>query len=65
MCKKGQQMLMKSIIKIRASWEPETTANNLSLIRQAREKRQESVNWADEMEKALREKASQVNKANK
>jgi len=32
------------------------------IIRQAREKRQESVNWADEIEKVLRHKALQVNK---
>ena len=32
-------MLTKSIVKIRASWEPETTENNLSLIRQGVERR--------------------------
>lgn len=60
--KKARQMLSKSIIKSRVSWEPETTANNLSLIGQARERRQESIKWANEMEQILRQRASQVRK---
>lgn len=36
--KKAQQMLSKSAVKIKAAWEPETTANNSSLTCQARDK---------------------------
>lgn len=56
---------LRNLIKIRVSWEPETTANNLSLIHQAGEKRQESVKRANEIEKALRHKTSQVSKTDK
>ena len=38
---------------VRESWEPETTARNLRLIREARERRSEPVSWAVEIEEAL------------
>ena len=38
---------------VRESWEPETTARNLRLIREARERRSERVSWAVEIEEAL------------
>jgi hypothetical protein len=38
---------------VRESWEPETTARNLRLIREARERRSERVRWAVEIEEAL------------
>jgi tetratricopeptide (TPR) repeat protein len=38
---------------IREPWEPETTVRNLRLIREARERRQESVPWAQEVEHVL------------
>jgi hypothetical protein len=37
----------------RPMWEPETTARNLRLIREARERRSEPVSWAVEVEEAL------------
>ena len=42
-----------SLASIREVWEPETTARNLKLIREAREKRNEKIQWADEIEKEL------------
>ena len=38
---------------VRESWEPETTANNLALIRKARAEHGETVAWADELEAEL------------
>jgi hypothetical protein len=38
---------------VREPWEPESTANNLSLIREARAGRGETIEWADEIERAL------------
>ena len=46
-----------SLASIREVWEPETTARNLKLIREVREKRNEKINWADEIEKELKRKA--------
>jgi hypothetical protein len=42
---------------VRESWEPETTANNLSLIRRARERRGEDASWIGEIEAELSAKA--------
>jgi MAP3K TRAFs-binding domain len=38
---------------VRAPWEPESTAFNLSLIRESRAERGETVGWADELEREL------------
>lgn len=38
---------------VREPWEPESTANNLRLIREARAERGEQVPWADEIEGQL------------
>jgi hypothetical protein len=38
---------------VRETWEPETTANNLRLIREARGSRGETLDWADELEREL------------
>jgi hypothetical protein len=38
---------------MREKWEPETTARNLRLIREARAKRGEAVPWAYAIESAL------------
>ena len=45
--------LVDSLSAIREIWEPETTVRNLRLIREAREKRNEKIKWADEVEKEL------------
>ena len=46
-----------ALASIREVWEPETTARNLKLIREAREKRNEKIQWADEIEKELIKRA--------
>ena len=45
--------LRRALAAVRESWEPETTACNLRLIREARERRGEAVPWAAEVEQAL------------
>ncbi len=42
-----------ALAAVRESWEPETTARNLRLIRAARAARQEALPWAAEIEAAL------------
>jgi MAP3K TRAFs-binding domain len=43
----------ETIAAVRERWEPETTARNLRLIREARERRQKTVPWATVIEEAL------------
>jgi hypothetical protein len=38
---------------VREAWEPESTAYNLSLIRESRVVRGEEIEWADELEQEL------------
>lgn len=45
--------LADALAAIREQWEPGTTARNLRLIREARERRGEPVAWALEVERAL------------
>jgi tetratricopeptide (TPR) repeat protein len=42
---------------VRESWEPESTAHNLSLIRRSRAEVGETVSWADEIERELQDAA--------
>jgi len=42
---------------VRESWEPETTARNLRLIREARERRHDVVPWTEALERALERRA--------
>jgi hypothetical protein len=49
--------LAKAVAAIREHWEPETTARNLRLIREARDKRGEELSWAIEIEKELDRKS--------
>ena len=42
-----------STAAIREPWEPESTANNLKLIREARERRSDVVPWAEVIETEL------------
>jgi tetratricopeptide (TPR) repeat protein len=42
-----------ALAAVRESWEPETTARNLRLIREAQERRGEAMPWAEEVENAL------------
>lgn len=46
-----------ALAAVRESWEPETTARNLRLIREARERRGEAVGWAATIEQELAERA--------
>lgn len=51
---KGVQALGHSLARVRESWEPETTARNLRLIREARLRREaESPAWAEQAETEL------------
>lgn len=52
----SMEMLGNALASIRESWEPETTARNLRLIREARERRQAAVEWAKQVEEALEER---------
>jgi hypothetical protein len=49
--------LSPALANVREPWEPETTARNLRLIRDARERRRESVAWANEVEHTLIQRA--------
>ncbi|MGE0474416.1 MAG: TRAFs-binding domain-containing protein [Nitrospirales bacterium] len=44
------------LASVREAFEPETTARNLGLIREARSRRQENYQWANDIEKNLMEK---------
>jgi len=48
-----------ALAAVRETWEPETTANNLRLINEARARRQEEVPWAVRIEKELRRAAQE------
>ena len=50
--------LSDALAAVRETWEPETTAYNLRLIREARADRGEGMAWADEVEQVLRQAAS-------
>ncbi len=47
------QALGDALAVVREPWEPETTARNLRLIREARDRRGEAAPWAQRMEEAL------------
>jgi len=49
----GAASLAAALAAVREVWEPESTANNLRMIREARGARGESVPWADEAEQVL------------
>ncbi len=50
--------LENAIAVIRESWEAEATARNLRFIREAREKRGESIDWAQKIEHDLSQRIS-------
>jgi len=54
---KALSALGDALASVGESWEPETTARNLRLIRQSRERRQEAVLWMTQSEEALEQKA--------
>lgn len=50
---KAETVLKDALAMIREPWEPQTTARNLRLIREARQKRHEDVAWITLLEAAL------------
>jgi hypothetical protein len=50
--------LRGALAAVREDWEPESTVNNLRLIRSAREDREEEVLWAATIEQALLRRAA-------
>ena len=52
--------LGKALSAVRESWEPRTTANNLRLIRRARQGRGEATGWLDEVIASLTEKQAEM-----
>lgn len=49
--------LADALAAVREPWEPETTARNLRLIREARERHHEAVSWAEPIEDELARRA--------
>jgi len=49
--------LGRALAAVREVWEPETTARNLRLIREVRDRRGDAVPWANEVEQALQKRA--------
>jgi tetratricopeptide (TPR) repeat protein len=47
------QALAKALAMVREKWEPESTANNLRLIRETRERRGDKLNWDSVVEHEL------------
>jgi tetratricopeptide (TPR) repeat protein len=53
----ARSALAQTLAMVRESWEPESTANNLKLIREARERRTDAVPWAAVLERELLRRA--------
>ena len=54
----ARMILPRAYACIRENWEPETTARNLSLIREARERQGTQPAWATDIEQALLRRAN-------
>jgi tetratricopeptide (TPR) repeat protein len=52
------EALSDALASISEPWEPETTARNLRIIREARERRSDDVPWAAKIEEVLRKMAA-------
>jgi hypothetical protein len=57
---KALDFLSKACACIRENWEPETTARNLRLIREARERQNLAPAWATEIEQDLVKRSAGV-----
>ena len=57
---KAMKALSDSLAVIREVWEPETTARNLRLIREARERRGEFVQWEKGIEEELMRRTRRI-----
>lgn len=55
----AKRALAGALARVRENWEPESTVNNLRLVRSAREHRGEEVPWAETVERELLRRASQ------
>ena len=55
----ARRALASALAMVREDWEPESTANNLRLIRSAREHREDEVPWAEMIERELLRRAGQ------
>ncbi len=53
----ARRALGKAATRIREPWEPKTTARNLSLIRESRERRGDQPRWATDIEQELSRRA--------
>jgi len=53
----ARNSLAQALAMVREPWEPESTANNLKLIRDARERRADTVPWAATLERELLRRA--------
>ena len=56
---KAEEALADALAAVREVWEPETTARNLRLIREARERRNERIEWPNEIENELVRRSKQ------
>lgn len=54
----ARSVLPKALSCVRESWEPESTARNLGLIREARDRRGQTPSWEREVEEALLKRAN-------
>jgi tetratricopeptide (TPR) repeat protein len=50
---KAEEHLARALANFREKWEPETTARNLRLIRNAYQNREEPFDWVEDIEKEL------------
>jgi hypothetical protein len=57
---KAMKDLSDALAVIREVWEPETTARNLRLIREARERRRELVPWERGIEEELIRRSTSI-----
>ncbi len=51
---KAREALPSVLVNIREAWEPETTVRNLRLIREARQRRGETIDWCTEIEEKIK-----------
>jgi len=56
---KAMKALSDALAAIREVWEPETTARNLRLIREPRERRGESITWTKNVEEELQKRTKE------
>ncbi|MBK5199727.1 MAG: hypothetical protein JJE37_15845, partial [Methyloceanibacter sp.] len=56
----ANERLGDALMVARASWEIETTARNLGLIREMRESRGEDAAWIKQLEETIKERAARL-----